>query len=163
MTTSRFATIHGGLLARKGEAAPAIRHAQVQMSYSDRPVTAPAASTAPPVPGPPPAMPASPASRTEAVANAKPTLPTPPSCGMRPGVPAGTVAAGGREKPGGRASLRLTARQKRMVLIATAVLGRSQQRLLSDALDGYLNQLGASDLRSCACFNSHLRADTRSR
>jgi len=154
MTSSKFATIHGGLLARKGEAAPTVRHDHAQVTYSDGP---------PPVPPAPsevrPALPmldiAFGDMRAPDVTVPAP-CPTPPrlkqACGRET-----TLRKG--DGPAGRVSLRLTERQKRMVTIATAVLGRSQQKLLSDALDAHLARLGAGELRSCGCFRDQLGSD----
>lgn len=153
MTMSKFATIHGGLLARKGEAAPAVRHSHPGVSYSD----------APPPPERRPATPlmdaafgdmrtlqtAAPAPCSPSDREPKPKEP----CSRK--IPAGEASAG-------RVSLRLTRRQKRMIMIAGAVLGRSQQKLLSEALDSHLDRLSADELKSCGCFKHQLRLDRAS-
>ena len=162
MTTSKFATIHGGLLARKGEAAPAVRHDHAHVSYRDGPPSMPDSRLAPPP-------------------EVRPTLPLldvtfgdmqipeagVPASSPEPQVRPALKQACGRETPlrkgdgpAGRVSMRLTERQKRMVTIATAVLGRSQQKLLSDALDAHLDHLGAGELRSCGCFRESLRRES---
>jgi hypothetical protein len=157
MTTSKFATIHGGLLARKGEAAPAVRHDHAHVSYRD----APDARLAPP----PEVRPALPLLDVTFGDMQVPEAGIPASCReshVRPSL----KQACGRETPvrkgdgpAGRVSMRLTERQKRMVTIATAVLGRSQQKLLSDALDAHLARLGAGELQSCACFKENVRRE----
>jgi hypothetical protein len=161
MTTSKFATIHGGLLARKGEAAPAVRHDHAHVSYSEGPPSAPDARLAPP----PEARPALPLLDGTFGHMQGPEAGVPVSC-PEPHVRPGLKQACGRETPvrkgdgpAGRVSMRLTERQKRMVTIASAVLGRSQQKLLSDALDAHLADLGAGELRSCSCFKESLHRE----
>ena len=161
MTTSKFATIHGGLLARKGEAAPAVRHDHAHVSYRDQPSSAPDARPAPP----PEVRPALPLLDVTLGDMQAPEAVVPAPC-PEPLIRPGLKQACGRETPArkgdgpaGRVSMRLTERQKRMVTIATAVLGRSQQKLLSDALDAHLAHLCAGDLRSCGCFTESLRRD----
>jgi hypothetical protein len=163
MTTSKFATIHGGLLARKGEAAPAVRHDQAHVSYRDQPPSAPDARLAPPTE----VRPSLPLLDVTFGDMQVPEAGMPASC-PEPHVRPGLRQACGRETPvrkgdgpAGRVSMRLTERQKRMVTIATAVLGRSQQKLLSDALDAHLAHLGAGELQSCACFKENLRREPK--
>jgi hypothetical protein len=161
MTTSKFATIHGGLLARKGEAAPAIRHSNAHVSYSDGPPPVPAAGpVAPPEPRPPlPLLDVTFGDMRVPEAGVPTSCPG-PSVRPKPRQACGREAPLDKgDRPAGRVSMRLTERQKRMVTIAAAVLGRSQQKLLSDALDAHLARLGAGELRSCACFKGHLRRE----
>jgi hypothetical protein len=161
MTTSKFATIHGGLLARKGEAAPAVRHDHAHVSYRDGLPTAPDARMAP-QPEVRPALPLLDVTFGDMQAPEAGVPASSPEPLIRPGL----KQACGRETPvrkddgpAGRVSMRLTERQKRMVTIAAAVLGRSQQKLLSDALDAHLAGLGAGELRSCDCFKESLRRE----
>lgn len=168
MSSSRFATIHGGLLARKGEAVPAVRHPEHQVAYGyNSPAGLPASGHAPmhdgqaadlfaPAPIPDLAWRLA-TDETGAVTASRPAARTEDV----PVDAAGKAAAEGcsaqkkvasRRMPRARMSVRLSDRQRRLVRIATAVLGRSQQALLSDALDGHLEKLAATELRSCTCF-----------
>jgi hypothetical protein len=163
MTTSKFATIHGGLLARKGEAAPAVRHDHAYVSYRDAPSSAPDARMAPP----PEVRPALPLLDVAFGDMQAPEAGVPAPC-PEPLTRPSLKQACGRETPVrkgdgpvGRVSMRLTERQKRMVTIATAVIGRSKQKLLSDALDAHLAHLGADELQSCGCFKESLRREPK--
>lgn len=160
MTSSKFATIHGGLLARKGEAAPAVRHSHVHVSYSDGHAPVAGAVPAPPPVAPRPVLP------MLDVTFGDTRVPEPvakaPCAGPDQSPKLGQacerkIPVGVGDGPGGRVSMRLTQRQKRMVTIASAVLGRSQQKLLSDALDAHLARLGSGEMKSCGCFTEQLR------
>lgn len=173
MSSSRFATIHGGLLARKGEAAPAVRHPGHQVSYGDHPPLPvsggdrAAPSRAAVQNGRAPDLPSRPATAPVATA-AVATRPAPcvgkatddaAGATVRPPARAASSEEGWGRLPRARVSMRLTERQRRLIRIATAVLGRSQQSILSDALDGHLERLGATELKSCTCFARHAAGD----
>jgi len=158
MTTSKFATIHGGLLVRKGEAAPAVRHPGRDHGYTDLPRREASASALTPAEegardlravGAPPTAAALIAERPE-------LPPKPRPCAFE--APPDPVVAenDGDDAPLSKTTVRLTARQKHLIKIATAALGRSQQVILSSALDSYLQELGTNELRSCGCFVRHL-------
>jgi hypothetical protein len=115
--TAQYASLHAGLLARKGEAEPAV----------------PAATRTPPHPSP--AIPITRASTPDSCRPAQETSPV-------------RVALPGRHKT----SLRLNGEQKRRLKMASAQMARSQQNLMSAALDAYLDQLCATEMSHCACL-----------
>ncbi len=150
--SSKLASLHAGLIARKGEARPAIAHAA--FSYVDAPRPAPqplrqdgdgmqrrsfARVVAPPagdVPEPP----------APAPVRAAPRTPEP-------------VRAAPRRKPVDddharhfRLTFRMTSEQRRRLRIAAAKGEKSLQELLSEALDSHLDSLCACELRECACL-----------
>ncbi|PLX32827.1 MAG: hypothetical protein C0605_17420 [Hyphomicrobiales bacterium] len=207
MSTSKFASLHGGLLARKGQAAPAVPSPQSYVVYTDnpppperrpveterrpveterrpletewypaepeqrpvepppfRPATRPAPETAaPPAPpvvelvpdrlkrelkaafphaGPPPPEPqhdcacdAGSKAEAEAEAEAKPSAPYP-------------ARSAGKYQ----VRLRINAEQRRRLRTAAAQFGVSNQRILADALEAYLDKIGQSKLKSCSCL-----------
>ncbi|MED5550927.1 MAG: hypothetical protein VX529_16360 [Pseudomonadota bacterium] len=142
----KYASLHAGLLARKGEAVPAIPSGFAGASYVDRP--------AQPLPVPDerrdverrsdrPLFVRKPADETGDL---------PPVCcagGDLPGLAEDPHA--GLARPG-RAEVRLTAEQKRRLRTVSVQTGRSQQRILSAALDAWLDQLCETEMRHCACL-----------
>lgn len=180
MTTPKFASLHGGLLARKGEASPAIPPSMARASYTDaapqpqHPLreAAPHLHAAPP---PHTSVPATPANGAEgprknrfisevksAPSRAKPATKFQPLAG-KPKTEAKAASATGncgadcasRSKDSNkkyRISLRLNAEQRRRLRTAAAQLEVSNQQLVAKALDAYLDQLGLGDLNGCACL-----------
>ncbi len=174
MSSSKFAAIHGGLLVRKGDAAPAIRPTVSDVSYVDaerRDAATPAVS-----------RPRSDALSGNAAGETMRSSITArgrgrdPVSQVRPAekvcakpVPNGKAcvrpvpslkrprAAGGKDRPAkSKATVRLTEQQKQVMKLAAAALGRSQQQLISDAIDSYLAGLGGGEMSSCACFKQQL-------
>lgn len=174
MSSSKFAAIHGGLLVRKGDAAPAIRPTVSDVSYVDaerrdagtpvvtRPRPAPPSGNTPgeamrpsvtdrgrgrdPVSRMRPAekVCAAPASNGSACVRPVPAA-------KRPG------PARGRDRAArSKATVRLTEQQKQVMKLAAAALGKSQQQLMSNAIDLYLTELGGGEMSSCACFKQQL-------
>lgn len=125
MSAPKFAPMHAGLLARKGEAAPS--------AEPRPPLLAPVAQLQH-EPAPSPAV-------ASAPLEAGPDL----SCageGRRIAAPERPVRAG----------VRLDPEQSRRLRLAAAILGSSQQELISEALDRHLDRLAEGALQSCACF-----------
>lgn len=153
---SKYASLHAGLLARKGEASPAIPSGFAGASYVDRPAE----------PAPPPA--AAPEDRRDVERRsdrpllARKAAPAPGVSGCCAGIDAPELA----EDPHlgiartGRAEVRLTAEQKRRLRTVAVQTGQSQQRILSAALDAWLDTLSETDMRHCACLQA--RPDTPS-
>lgn len=155
--SSKLASLHAGLIARKGEATPAVAHPA--FSYVDAPRPAPQ-----PVrhdgngngngierhsfatPGAPPAGDV-PQLRAPEPVRAAPSAPERP---VR-AAPVRRHVAGNEPRPF-RLTLRLTADQRRRLRIAAAKEEMSLQEVLSDALDSHLDTLCACDLRECSCL-----------
>lgn len=117
MSARHFASMHAGLLARKGEAAPSAEGPAVERRAAP---LAPVRSA-----------PAAPASSKPCHGAAK------------------RIAAPDRPV---RAGVRLDREQIRRLRLAAAILGRTQQDLISEALDRHLDRLSEGALQSCACF-----------
>lgn len=178
---SRYASLHSGLLARKGEASPAQPSAFADASYVDAPAPeqrgpgerrdatgvdlparaalllrkAPAVDAAsPPAREPAQAAPAAPAAPA---AQPLPADADAGGCCQGAGVtwPADPHADIDRLH---RVEARLTAEQKRRLLTVAVQSGHSQQRILSDALDAWLDTLSAGDMQGCACLKARAPA-----
>lgn len=161
--SAKFASLHAGLLARKGEAAPAIPSPLGQVSYVD---TGPAAGNdterrdieptserplfrAKPADTPPLGE-ASSAPLPEA---APPTMPE-GCCGGAPLADFAARPAAVHDVLDYRAEVRLSAEQKRRLRTVAAQMDWSQQRILSEALDTWLDQLSETAMKSCACLRA---------
>lgn len=144
MSSSPFASLHAGMLVRKGGAAPSVTpslapsaaanaHAPVGEPVAREPVVRETV-----VHGP--------AARTPARAAPEPRRASParpqPAPAMKP--PAA--------KPQQRASVRLSHEQARALKLAALVLDLPQQELLADGLETHLEKLACGPLASCACF-----------
>lgn len=149
--SSKLATLHAGLIARKGEARPAIAHAA--FSYVDAPRPAPqpirqggdgierhiiGTATTPP----PAEAPAAPAAKPARAA---------PSASKLVRTASSRNEDDDQSKPF-RLTFRMSADQRRRLRIAAAKEEKSLQELLSDALDGHLDTLCACALRECSCL-----------
>ena len=144
----KYASLHAGLLARKGEAAPAIPSGFAGASYVDRP--------AQPVPVPD-------ERRDVEQRSDRPLIARKPAAGGEDLPPA---CCGGGDLPdlvedphagiarSGRAEVRLTAEQKRRLRTVSVQTGQSQQRILSAALDAWLDRLCETEMRHCACLKA---------
>lgn len=136
---SKYASLHAGLLARKGEAEPAIPSGFSGTSHVDRP---PARTSASPLLPP-----------KRAGADADAGTPRQGCCagGEPPDLAADPHAGLART---GRAEVRLTAEQKRRLRTVSVQTGQSQQRILSAALDAWLDGLCEAEMRHCACLKA---------
>ena len=175
---SRYASLHAGLLARKGEASPAQPSAFAGASYVDAPAPEPQDpgerrdATGADLPArtvllrKPPAIdavsaPAREPAREPAQATpaAQPILEDAAASGCCQGVgvtwPADPHADIDRLH---RVEARLTAEQKRRLLTVAVQSGHNQQRILSDALDAWLDALSAGDMQGCACLKARAPA-----
>lgn len=137
---SNFASLHSGLVARKGEAAPAVSHAS--FSYVDEPNEA---SAPPSSPSGAKAAPQSVPQKTQSTRVAKVTI-KPVAPGRKPGKPSSKKAETFR------LTFRMTHDQRRRMRIAAAQKDESLQHILSDALDNYLDGLCACSMSECACM-----------
>lgn len=150
---SKYASLHAGLLARKGEAEPAIPSGFSGTSYVDRP---PARTSASP-----------PEDRRDVEQRRDRPLLPPKRAGADAdaGTPRQGCCAGG-EPPDlaadphaglartGRAEVRLTGEQKRRLRTVAVQTGQSQQRILSAALDAWLDGLCETEMRHCSCLKA---------
>lgn len=140
---SKYASLHAGLLARKGEAAPAIPSGLVEASPVARP----------------------PEDRRDVEQHRdRPLLPrkragddtdTSPQACCAGGEPPDLFADphAGIARPG-RAEVRLTAEQKRRLRTVSVQTGQPQQRILSAALDAWIDRLCETEMRHCACLKA---------
>lgn len=196
MSTFKFASLHGGLLARKGQAAPAVPSPHPQMIYTDNPPphsndSPPAARHSTALAGPPQTIRLDPKRLQQELATAFP-LSAPPLTPPEEKTPEGTppedrvpedivskdiASKDSASKDNAREStapcacaspmaepapvsskrkyqvrLRINGEQRRRLRTAAAQFGVSNQHILSDALEAYLDQLGVSELKNCACL-----------
>lgn len=149
--TTRYASLHSGLLARKGEALPAGPTRLAAAYYAPEPVSDAASRSEAPArltPPPPPAEPdAKPRAAGEVVA--------PP---QRQRKPAHTPATANSSRR--KTTVRLSADQHRRLRIAAAQLECSQQSLISEALETLLDQLAAGRLPDCSCLKAGAMGDS---
>ncbi len=169
MSSSSFASLSAGLLARKGEAAPS-----KEPAFGHKPWQPPV-TPAPPPRQPAPrqassAVPATPAAsvqdmkvRLEDVAQ---TWPTPRAAAAShqqapetdwsswvPGRPSQQLNSFGHPI---KTTIRLTHAQARAVKLAALVLDKPQQEILTQGLLERLDALACSDLSKCSCFKAVL-------
>jgi len=164
--SSKLASLHAGLIARKGEAAPAVAHPA--FSYVDGPRPAPQSIRreadgierrsfgAPAVPardGSPWTDGRAEPTRVDVLEPSapEPVRTAPPALEAVRAAPARKPATGGESRPF-RLTLRLSADQRRRLRIAAAKEEMSLQEVLSDALDSHLDRLCACALRECTCL-----------
>ena len=148
----KYASLHAGLLARKGEAAPAIPSGFAGASYVDRP--------AQPVPVPDERRDVEQRSDRPLIARkpAGAAEDLPPACCGGGDLPALAEDPHAGIARSGRAEVRLTAEQKRRLRTVSVQTGQSQQRILSAALDAWLDQLCETQMRHCTCLKARPEA-----
>ena len=164
--SAKYASLHAGLLARKGEASPAIPSPLGGVSYIDQPqrrdVDPPRLET--------PyddrrRQDASLIARKAGPSGPEPsgsqTLKTPASASPPSGCCSGAAAPHSPPPLPGpdapldfRASVRLTAEQKRRLGTVSVQMNWSQQRILAIALDEWLDRLCTTQMRHCACLKA---------
>lgn len=171
---SRYASLHSGLLARKGEASPAQPSAFAGASYVDTPAPDPQGpgerrdATGADLPARAVLL-RKPLADDEARAPARePEQATPTAEPLPADADArGCCQGAGVTWPADphadidrlhRVEARLTAEQKRRLLTVAVQSGHSQQRILSDALDAWLDALCAGDMQGCACLKARVPA-----
>ncbi len=145
MSKGKVAVLHSGLLARKGEARP-------MAVYAAPPVTAPEPVAPPPAPAPAAAypQPAKSGHSTDTiapqVAASCPNIKLPPEF----------ARDGKKAKSGPRTELhaRLANTSHKRLKIASARLGRSQQEIVSAAIDAYLDYIEGDVLNGCRCMRN---------
>lgn len=159
---TKFATIHSGLLARKGEAAPAI--ASRLATYADAPPPVPPAGIAGcerrDVTQPPAGLPlfaAKPPARQtmnghDGAAPVRLAVPAPEHDGEESEPEDIDGHAPDAEAVRYRLTVRLTREQRRRLRTAAAQLDCSLQHVLVDALDRYLDGLCACAMPQCHCL-----------
>jgi hypothetical protein len=152
--SSKLASLHAGLIARKGEAAPAVAHPAYSYVDGPRPAPQPMRRDGDGIEwrsfGAPAALPS--ADAPEPVpALVRATPPTPPAPEPVRAVPPQKPAADDHAGPY-RLTFRMTADQRRRLRIAAAKEEMSLQELLSNALDSHLDTLCACKLHECTCL-----------
>jgi len=176
--SAKYASLHAGLLARKGEASPATPSPLGQVSYTDQPQRRDIEPSQPE--HEPRAKRRSEASRfarkrpcpstdaTRQPASAPDTGSDTPheeasdtsaSASPQGGCCSGAAAHNPpRPLPGPdaplehRAGVRLTTEQKRRLGTVSVQMNWSQQRILAIALDEWLDRLCATEMKDCACL-----------
>lgn len=126
-----FASLHSGLLVRKGQAAPSV------------PEPAPAAQ---------PVLESWSVERRDALGPRATALKVVPIAAP-PTTPVEAAAEHAGEPAYYRMELRLTPAQARKLGVAAARLGQPKRRLLVKALEAYLTVLGEGPLKGCGCFS----------
>lgn len=178
MSTTKFASLHSGLLARKGQAAPAIASAMSPAAYTNNlPPEAPLLAEAwpqealPPQPLPLQPLPPQPQlqelpARERLEHEFRTVFPhaeiqnkassNSASCGCAasrtdnpPNIHTVPESAKSRKY---QVRLRIDAEQRRRLRTAAAQFGISNQQILSNALSTYLDRLGQDSLKNCACL-----------
>jgi len=144
MSTAGFASLHGGLLARKGAAAPSAGKPTLVHGGAGDAYSAQRRDVA--QDGGPPARSAfgtrgDARSRRDALEEA-----------MSNEFARPRAAGEGDAARAARATLRLTREQLRRLRLAAALMDVSQQELLAEALDDKLAALARGPLRDCRCF-----------
>jgi len=147
--TSKLASLHAGLVARKGEAMPALTNPALTYVDTPRPVhetsTNSQRHTMASALGQPPAVATTPANRFSSSKEEEPVAV--PSLQK----PLLDTEEGSHHGPY-RLSFRMTKDQRRRLRIAAAQNDRSLQQMLSVALDNHLDGLCACSLKECACL-----------
>ncbi len=190
MSRTKFASLHSGLLARKGEALPASTHPLSEKVFTDqgpslrRLVDGPLDPSVYETPGEDTSF-----DRNETQTNrAKPAY-TPPSRRLTTTAPAlrapepsvemdevdtedfgpcetscGAVRSAPSRAPRPRMgslpfklSVRVNARQRRLIRMIAAIRNQSQQTILAAAVDQYLETLGKKEMKSCRCYKNRLK------
>lgn len=178
MSNASFASLHAGLLARKGEARPSAE--AMLANVLRRPVTAPTATpqsfvaSKPGVIASPQADAAAPVPMVHHEPAAAPdddyeieprpdyemrvrdALAAWPAPKPEPALDHGSWVPESifRSPTPARATLRLTQLQARALKLASLVLDRPQQDLLQAGLASQLEALACTDLANCACFKA---------
>lgn len=167
MTAPQFASLHAGMLARKGEAQPskepAFGHKPWQPPVAPATLPPPQSQLAQPVlPPDPPGDPA--AARVKVRLNdvaavwpaGKPAHPVDvDGSGWVPNRRQQQLALGSLGVPF-KTTIRLTHAQARAVKLAALVLDRPQQDILTAGLIDRLEALACADLARCSCFHAVL-------
>ncbi|WP_291844796.1 hypothetical protein [Maricaulis sp.] len=174
--SARYASLHAGLLARKGEASPAIPSPMGQVSYNDlpqrrdvdppRPENLPRearrpdaplfARKRPPKPSLAPSDPPTGSEKSGQQTSETPASASPPGgCCSGAASPSPPPPLPGPDAPlDHRAAVRLTAEQKRRLGTVSVQMNWSQQRILAIALDEWLDRLCATEMKNCACLKA---------
>lgn len=172
MKKYKFASVHGGMLARKGQATPAIPSPAPHISYTDAPPLLDTSSNEsgfgrrdielwsnkPLI-----------ASKKDVKSDAHPAPQTDdglcrPECNSLNNTHYDEMRAPVEKAPDGRTSnfkisVRLTAEQKRRMRTIAAQLDWPHQKILSNALDAYLDSVCRQEMSGCACLNKRLNGE----
>jgi hypothetical protein len=154
MSNPSYASLHAGLLARKGEARPVQDPQLAALAWQPAktpPVVAPVPSSSQPTPN----VVADMKVRLQDVATSWPARkPVSPIADDHTWV--ATKAAPALDSFGHpvKTTVRLTHAQARAVKLAALVLDRPQQDILASALMSKLEALACSDLAKCSCFQA---------
>lgn len=142
MSKGKVAVLHSGLLARKGEARPMA-------------VFAAPPSVAPEPVAPPPPAPAYPQAAKSGHSKDTKT-PQPDASCSNIKLPPELTNDGKKSKSGPRTELhaRLANASHKRLKIASARLGRSQQEIVSAAIDAYLDYIEGDVLNGCRCMRN---------
>lgn len=164
--SSKLASLHAGLIARKGEAAPAIAHPAFSYVDGPRPAPQPIRREGDGIERRSFGSPAVPArdggpwtdGRAQDIpvdvlepSVREPVRTAPPAPEAVRSAPMRKPVTGDESRPF-RLTLRLSADQRRRLRIAAAKEEMSLQEVLSDALDSHLDTLCACALRECTCL-----------
>ncbi len=174
--TSKLASLHSGLVARKGEAMPAVSHPL--FSYVDAPRREEKSADVPPAPR---AWPPVRATReveqldelvtAEESGQSEPDVRPDEALEQRPFAPSVTPKSETAPRPAPherhdhgtdehdstyrhRLTFRMTQEQHHRLRLAAAIKDESLQHVLSEALDNHLDGLCACSLKDCTCMSA---------
>jgi hypothetical protein len=147
MSLAKFASVHGGLLARKGLATPAtlplsVMPQQARPRYKDLPPPAPDETCCGGFSG-------GDAEKVPAVVTLHAVRTNPP-----PRVVDYEAQQEINADLRTHVSVRLSPEQMRRLMTAAAQLHLSRQKIVADGLDVYLDKLAAEDLAGCRCLKA---------
>jgi hypothetical protein len=140
--SAKFASLHSGLLARKGQATPAVLPLPV----------VPEAVHASYVDAPAPAQDESCCGGAELVAKRSSAAQSAHAQAHRSADHDEHQELNGEHRT--HVSVRLTPEQSRRLKTAAAQLHTSQQKIMADGLELYLDKLALEDLRGCRCLRA---------
>ncbi|MEM6648767.1 MAG: hypothetical protein AAF603_00790 [Pseudomonadota bacterium] len=152
MAQTKFAQLHSGLLARKGEALPTSTHTLTEESYRDS--AAPTKEAFPPI-GSTLRKNLSPKAEERKSQNA--------SCGTTIPLPRKikkSINASPSDESVHKISVRLQAKQRHLLQLVSAITQNSQQDILGLALQDYFTKLSHGQLKNCGCFQKRLKPNS---
>lgn len=170
MGAPKYASLHSGLLARKGEAQPASPQPLMDVRFTDDPVALTPAGRSGSAPGvftpAPGSKRSSPSAMGSSGAGASP-LPGAPAYRRPKGVSSSSSDPQAEDAPSkqtrSRARVTISARHRRLLQLLKLVRGRTSTDVVADALEAHLLALGETDMRGCGCFQRTLKIERKDR
>lgn len=149
MAAPKYASLHAGLLARKGEARPAAHQNLIETKFTDDPISLTPSGQSPRL------RPKAHLSTSVAASVPTPTpAPTPTPTPSQEPAPKAAMAP-----PTRRAAVSISPRQKKLLTLLMVVKNRTHRDVVNTALDQYLNDLADNEMQHCACFRRALKGE----